>query len=127
MRDAGEFRVDPGAVATQRLLQREPAITAVVAANDLLGLGAYRAVRANGRRVGEDIAVTGFNDVAMLDLMQPSMTAVRIGFRHMGALAAEIMMKHLSGEDGPSVTLLEPTLSVRESTSGVGTLTLPGG
>lgn len=118
--NAGDFRVDPGAAATQRLLEREPTITAVVAANDLLGLGAYRTVRARGMQVGEDIAITGFNDVAMLDLMQPPMTAVRIGFRHMGALAADMMMKHLSGEEPPSTTLLVPTLSVRESTCSSG-------
>lgn len=117
--DAGQFQVEPGAAATARLLEREPSVTAIVAANDLLGLGAYRTIRSRGLRVGSDIAVTGYNDVAMLDLMQPPMTAVSLRYRHMGAQAAEVLLRILAGDDVPSVTLLEPSLSVRESTVSV--------
>ncbi len=115
--DGGRFQVEPGEAAANRLLEREPGITAIVAANDLLGLGAYRAVRDRGMAVGADIAVTGYNDVAMLDLMQPPMTAVRLGFRYMGAQAAELLLRILAGDDVPNTTLLEPTLSVRASTA----------
>ena len=114
--DGTRFQVDPGAAATDRLLEREPNITAIVAANDLLGLGAYRAVRAAGRTVGVDIAITGYNDVAMLDLMQPPMTAVKVAYRNMGAQAAEVVLQILGGSEPPLTTLLEPTLSVRAST-----------
>lgn len=112
------FRVAPGEVATRRLLEREPKITAIVAANDLLGLGAYRTIRALGRRVGDDVAVTGYNDVAMLDLMEPPMTAVRVDFRHMGATAAEVLLSRFGGDDDRSQSQLVPTLSVRASTRG---------
>lgn len=114
--EGGQFQVEPGEAAANRLLEREPGITAIVAANDLLGLGAYRAIRHRGLRVGSDIAVTGYNDVAMLDLLEPPMTAVRVGFRYMGAQAAELMLHILSNDDVPSTTLLEPTLSIRAST-----------
>ncbi len=112
------FRVAPGEDATRRLLEREPSITAVVAANDLLGLGAYRTARALGRRVGSDIAITGYNDVAMLDLMEPPMTAVHVNFRRMGAMAAENLLAQVGGAPAPSKELLKPTLSVRASTTG---------
>ncbi len=114
--DAPSFQVAPGEKATRLLLEREPAITAIVAANDLLGLGAYRTVRALGRSVGHDVAVTGYNDVAMLDLMEPPMTAVKIDFRAMGARAAEILLDRIGGDPEPLTHLLEPTLSVRAST-----------
>jgi len=114
--DGLSFRVAPGEEATRRLLEREPGITAVVAANDLLGLGAYRTVRALGRQVGSDVAVTGYNDVAMLDLMEPPMTAVGVNYRQMGTEAAQILLAQLGGETGPASCLLEPTLSVRAST-----------
>ncbi|MDH5520597.1 MAG: substrate-binding domain-containing protein, partial [Acidimicrobiia bacterium] len=105
-----------GEDATRRLLDREPGITAIVAANDLLGLGAYRTIRALGRRVGRDVAVTGYNDVTMLDLMEPPMTAVRVDFRRMGATAAENLLGLLGGNGEVAKSLLEPTLSVRAST-----------
>ncbi len=110
------FQIEPGATAAARLLEREPSITAIVAANDLIGLGVYRAVRSAGRMVGSDIAVTGYNDVAMLDLVQPAMTAVHVAYRHMGAKAAEVLLAILRDEDSPTTTLLEPTLAVRSST-----------
>ena len=116
--DGLDFQVAPGEEATRRLLEREPEITAIVAANDLLGLGAYRTVRAMGRRVGDDVAVTGYNDVAMLDLMEPPMTAVRVDFRQMGATAAEILLAGFGGGTDRSHNRLEPTLSVRASTLG---------
>jgi LacI family transcriptional regulator len=114
--DGVRFQVDPGVAATERLLEREPAITAIVAANDLLGLGAYRAVRAAGRRVGADIAITGYNDVTMLDLMEPPMTAVSVAYRQMGSQAAELVLELREGGDAPTTTLLEPMLSIRAST-----------
>jgi LacI family transcriptional regulator len=112
------FQMAPGADATGRLLEREPDVTAIVAANDLIGLGVYRTVRALGRKVGVDVAVTGYNDVAMLDLLDPPMTAVKVNFRRMGATAAEILMAQLDQESVKATTLLEPTLSVRASTGG---------
>lgn len=110
------FQIEPGATATARLLERDPSITAIVGANDLIGLGSYLAVRASGRRVGHDIAVTGYNDVTMLDLVDPSMTSVHVAYRHMGAKASELLMSMLGGEEAPRTTLLEPTLAVRSST-----------
>ncbi|MGI9606010.1 MAG: LacI family DNA-binding transcriptional regulator [Acidimicrobiales bacterium] len=114
--DGTGFQVEPGATAAARLLEREPSITALVAANDLIGLGAYRAVRTSGRQVGPDVAIAGYNDVGMLDLIEPAMTAVHIAYRHMGAKAAEVLLQILQGEDAPTTTLLEPTLSIRAST-----------
>lgn len=110
------FQIEPGATAAARLLERDPSVTAIVAANDLIGLGAYLAVRSSGRIVGSDIAVTGYNDVAMLDLVDPAMTSVHVSYRHMGAKAAEVLLAILRGEDAPTTTLLEPMLAVRSST-----------
>src|SRR5690606_40481435 len=111
------YQVEPGAKAATDLLTRHPELTAIVAANDLLGLGCYRAVRSLGKEVPADISVTGYNDVPLLDLMQPPMTAVRIPFREMGKRAATVLLAGLAGQ--PVATepkLLEPELIVRAST-----------
>lgn len=118
--EAGGFQVEPGYGACTRLLTRHPEITAIVAANDLLALGCYRAIRDAGRRVGEDVSVTGYNDIPLLDLMQPPMTAVRVPYRHMGREAAAALLAMIGGEsDAPSgVSIrLAPTLAVRGSTA----------
>lgn len=112
------FQIDPGEAAAARLLEREPAISAIVAANDLMGLGAYRAVANLGRKVGTDVAITGYNDVSLLDFMEPPMTALRVRFRQMGAAAAKNLLAQLHRNPVEPLTLLEPTLSIRASTNG---------
>ncbi|HEX2153639.1 MAG TPA: LacI family DNA-binding transcriptional regulator [Acidimicrobiia bacterium] len=115
--EAEWYQVEPGYVAADALLDRHPELTAIVAANDLLGLACYRAIRARGKDVGTDISVTGYNDIPLLDLMQPPLTAVRIPYRQMGAQAAATLLKLMAGDAEPPATIrLAPSLAVRGST-----------
>jgi len=111
------YQVEPGFTAALTLLERHPDLTAIVAANDLLALGCYRAVRSLGKVIGGDISITGYNDIPLLDLMQPPMTAVRVPYRQMGVNAASTLLSLISGEDvSRSPMLLAPTLAIRAST-----------
>jgi len=117
--EADLFQVDPGYRAARALLDRRPDLTAIVAGNDLLALGCYRAIREAGREVGSDVSVTGYNDMPLLDLMQPSLTSVRVPYRQMGAEAAKILVANLKEDDSGQAALsirLMPTLTVRGST-----------
>jgi LacI family transcriptional regulator len=116
--EASWFQSDPGFEAGLRLLRRHPEITAIVAGNDLLGLGCYLAIRQLGAEVATDVSVTGYNDMPFLDLMQPPMTAVRVPYRQMGRQAASALLSLLS-EDGDAAASirLSPTLVVRGSTA----------
>ncbi|WP_257555421.1 LacI family DNA-binding transcriptional regulator [Sphingobium sp. CFD-2] len=75
---------EEGAIATRRLLDRDPDITAIVAANDLLALGAYDALKERGLRCPEDISIVGHNDMPMMDLVTPPLTTIRIGHNALG-------------------------------------------
>lgn len=121
--EADWFQVEPGYRACLALMERRPEITAIVAANDLLGLGCYRAIRSLGLDVPGDVSVTGYNDIPLLDLMQPAMTAVRVPYRELGAKGASLLLERMHGKpfDGPSVTTLAPSLVVRASTAPPGT------
>ncbi|HEY4606424.1 MAG TPA: LacI family DNA-binding transcriptional regulator [Acidimicrobiia bacterium] len=114
------YQVEPGYKAASELLDARPDLTAIVAANDLIALGAYRAIRERGLEVGTDVSVTGYNDMPNLDLLQPALTSVRIPYRRMGSEAATMLLGLIFSEDvermqTTSVKLL-PTLSVRAST-----------
>jgi LacI family transcriptional regulator len=114
------YQVDPGYKAARTLLERRPDLTAIVAANDLIALGCYRAVRESGREVGVDVSITGYNDIPLLDLMQPPMTSVRVPYRQMGVEAANALLEMMaSGSPAgrPISIRLTPVLSVRESTA----------
>lgn len=114
------FRVQPGAQAATALLKRKPDITAIVAGNDLLALGTVGAVHQAGRRVPDDVSVTGYNDMPFVDMMQPPLTTVSVPYRHMGELAARTLLA-LVGDRNASIESvhLEPKLTVRGSTAPV--------
>ena len=115
--EAEWYQVEPGTTAALALLGRHPDLTAIVAANDLLGLGCYRAVRSLGKVIGVDVSITGYNDMPLLDLMQPSLTAVRVPYRRMGVDAATTLLALIAGDDvSPGRVLLSPTLAIRSST-----------
>lgn len=116
--EADWYQVEPGNVSALELLRRHPDLTAIVAANDLLGMGCYRAARSLGRAIGVDLSITGYNDMPFLDLMQPSMTAVRVPYRQMGADAATTLLALISNEEvSPGPVRLAPTLAIRASTA----------
>jgi LacI family transcriptional regulator len=112
------FQVAPGARATSALLSRNPELTAIVAGNDLLALGALRALHDAEFSVPGDISLTGYNDMPFVDLVQPPLTTVRLPYREMGSMAAQALLAGMRGDgDGPQVTRLRPTLRVRASTA----------
>ena len=125
--EADWYQVEPGTIAALVLLGRHPDLTAIVAANDLLGLGCYRAVRSLGKVIGVDVSITGYNDIPLLDLMQPPMTAVRVPYRQMGAEAASALLALIAGEVvSPGRVRLTPTLAIRASTAPPAVAAAPG-
>ena len=125
--EAEWYQVEPGTTAALGLLRRHPDLTAIVAANDLLGLGCYRAARSLGKVIGGDISITGYNDMPLLDLMQPPMTAVRVPYRKMGGDAAGMLLRLIAGDvASPGRVMLTPTLAIRASTAPPALIAAPG-
>nr|WP_274706657.1 LacI family DNA-binding transcriptional regulator [Streptomonospora nanhaiensis] len=73
----GDFTRDSGAEAMRRLLEDDPALDAVFAANDLMAIGALHTLRRAGRRVPDDVAVVGFDDIEAARFTDPPLTTVR--------------------------------------------------
>jgi len=116
---ADDFTVTAGIAAARRLLGRhdDAPLDAVVAANDLLAIGAVKAAREAGLHVPEDLAVTGMDDTEIGQVYQPSLTSVSLRSAERGRLAAELMLRRLEDPTtGPSSVSVEPELRVREST-----------
>jgi LacI family transcriptional regulator len=80
-------------------LTRCPEITAVFAYNDLLALGALEACRASGRRVPDDCAIIGFDDIPLADTIWPALTTVRVDKYSFGQLAMRRLQQML-GQPG---------------------------
>jgi LacI family transcriptional regulator len=101
----------------EALLGNGGAMTAVVAANDMLALGAIEALRAHGLHCPEDVSVTGFNDMPFLELIPPALTTVRIEQFAAGAAAAELLLRLMREEEGVESVTLPVSLRVRASTA----------
>ncbi|CAN5342205.1 substrate-binding domain-containing protein [soil metagenome] len=115
--EAAAFTRDAGFAAARLLLGRCPDATAVVAANDLLALGVYEALREQNRRCPEDVSVIGHNDMPLVDLVSPPLSTIRISHREMGETTGELLLNLIAGTSpaGAQVVTL-PTLVPRLST-----------
>lgn len=92
------------------------AATAIFAANDQMALGLLRALADEGRRVPDDVAVVGFDDLADAAEFRPPLTTVRQDFDVLGARAVEVLIGMIESGDRPSALLQPARLVVRDST-----------
>jgi DNA-binding LacI/PurR family transcriptional regulator len=83
---------------TQQLLRLSDPPTAIVGSNDLSAFGAMQAVEEAGLVVGEQVSITGFDDISMASIVTPALTTVRQPARQMGETAIEMLIKRLNGE-----------------------------
>ncbi|MBT2442933.1 LacI family DNA-binding transcriptional regulator [Streptomyces sp. ISL-36] len=112
----GEFTEETGHRGVERALAERRDFDCVFAHNDLIAAGVLRALREAGRRVPEDVAVVGFDDIPMARHTEPPLTTVRQPMRRMGETAARMLLAGLAGEAIPDEPVVLPTeLVVRRS------------
>lgn len=106
-----------GAAATRRTAAH--AVTATVAANDLLALGALQALHRRGIAVPQAMSLVGHNDMPLLDQISPPLSTVRIQHYEMGFRAARLLLDVLRGVPGSAeaAVVLRPQLVLRGSTA----------
>ncbi len=93
----GDFRLERAEAAVAGLLAREPRPTALIVANNLMTLGALRAVRDAGLRVPVDVALVGVDDQPWSALVDPPLTTLAQPVRAMAADAMELLLQRVSG------------------------------
>jgi LacI family transcriptional regulator len=120
--EQGARHVSGGEAAMTALLVRAPAVTGVLCHNDLMALGALRAVRAAGLRVPRDVSIVGFDDIDLAAYAEPPLTTVAQDTGRLGRWGVERLVALLQagarGRDaGPFAPTTVPTrLVVRGST-----------
>jgi DNA-binding LacI/PurR family transcriptional regulator len=97
--EVGDFSEASGQAAMRALLDREPDLDAVFAANDPMAVGALRALREAGRRVPDDVAVVGFDDSPLSRVTDPPLSTVRQPTDEMGRRMADLLMRLIAAED----------------------------
>jgi DNA-binding LacI/PurR family transcriptional regulator len=110
----GDFTRASGAAAMGQLLEDDPRLDAVFAASDLMATGALYALRKAGRRVPDDVAIVGFDDIDAARFTDPPLTTVR---QPIAEVARTIVRMLLTGADHEAEPTIFPTeLVVRDST-----------
>ncbi|GAA0368853.1 LacI family DNA-binding transcriptional regulator [Microbispora corallina] len=118
--EVGDFYRQDGARAARALLGRAPDVDALMCANDLIALGALDVLRRAGREVPGDVAVVGMDDTDLASVAWPTLTSVSLGSAERGRAAARLLLDRLeNGPREPRVVVVEPSLTVRASTTGV--------
>jgi len=111
--DAGH---NAGELMCMELLESGYPVDAIVASNDRVALGAMRTLLKAGRRVPEDVALVGFDDVEFAQALPISLTTVRQP-RKIGRVVCDFLLSRMSNRECEfRSVLLRPELVIREST-----------
>ncbi|MFN8531901.1 MAG: LacI family DNA-binding transcriptional regulator [Anaerolineae bacterium] len=115
----GNYDPESGYEAARSLLEAHPNLTAIYGMNDLMALGAMRAIHESGRRIPEDIAVIGYDDMRFTPFTSPPLTTVHAPEIELGARAAEVLIHRIKEQSWEgSLHLLSTHLVIRDSCGG---------
>ena len=116
--DAGDLRFESAAAVCEAMLKARPDVTAVAATTDVLAFGVLQAARRTGRRVPDDLAVVGFDDIPLAAAADPPLTTIAQPVDEIVSHAVELLLEQIASKD---ITLdrrrivLKAQLVVRES------------
>ena len=112
----GDFYAESGERGMQSLLALPEPPTAVFAAADMMALGAIRTAQAAGLSVPGDLAVVGFDDIQVAEMLSPPLTTIRQNMVGIGQAAGRALVEQIENPDAtPPVLTLPVELVVRAS------------
>lgn len=112
----GSYTVESGYNAVLELERSGISYSAILAANDLMALGALKAVREFGYRVPEDVQIIGFDNIEFSQYCEPSLSTMQQPTFDMGAKAVELLTGIIEKRDPVQPERLVPKLLMRKTT-----------
>ena len=97
----GRADFEHGVAATQRLLAAHPQITAIFCYNDVIAMGAIQACKDSGRRVPEDCAIVGFDNIQFAAMVNPPLTTIHVNKYKLGQQAIQCLLTMLRNPGTP--------------------------
>ena len=115
----GDLSQQSGYDQARELLNMSEPPTAIAACNDLMAFGAIRAAQERGLIVGQNIAITGFDDIPMAEHSHPPLTTVHQPVYKIGGMVCEMLIKVICEEAlEQKHIILKPLLVIRQSCGG---------
>lgn len=115
----GDFMENSGYNCAKRFYESSHRPTAIFSSNNLMSIGAVKALQHLNWRIGEDVAFVGFDDIEIATFMKPNLTMVSRNMRNLGEIAFQLLHDRMkNGQELNSTKrqhILSPYLIVRES------------
>jgi LacI family repressor for deo operon, udp, cdd, tsx, nupC, and nupG len=114
----GDFSIESGAVAAERLLGARQRPTAIFCFNDEMAMGVIETAKRRDLRVPADISVVGFDDIRFARCIDPPLTTIAQPMRAIGEGTVKLLLQILAGRSSPPDSITLPhTLIIRASTA----------
>ncbi len=114
---SGDFSISAGYDAVRHAVAAGTPFDAVMAFNDYTAVGAMQELQELGRRVPEDVAVVGCDDIPLASLVRPTLSSVHFPQREFGAAAMRTVLDLRAGRPVQPVTRFDYSLQVRGSSA----------
>ncbi len=111
----GSLSAEHGEAATEELLRMSPRPTAVIAGGNQVLAGCVRALARHGVRIPDDISLVTCDEIALSELHSPPIASVGRDTVALGRIAAELLLKRISGSSEPEMVVLPTTFTPRAS------------
>lgn len=113
----GNFTMASGEQAMLKMCKHQELPQVIFAANDMMAIGCYNALKSKGLKIPQDIAVVGFDDVLISEYTEPRLTTVRVDTKNIGKLAATRLIEKIlkEKETKPKKILVSTELVIRNS------------
>jgi len=114
------FTIEAGKQGALTLLASDRKASAIIAANDMIAIGAMRTLQENGVQIPDDYSIIGYNDMFLSDMIHPPLTTIGIPLQELGQQAAKTLLQTIASPEQPKQKhILTPRLLIRKSTSAV--------
>ena len=114
----GKYKENEGYLGAKKLLSLNNPPTAIFTANDLIAIGAIKAILEAGLKIPEDISIIGYNDIWVSSSINPPLTTIKSPLFDMGYFGAELLYNIIKGNEKKLKNIVLPVeLIIRESTS----------
>ena len=99
------------------ILMKEKKVDAILCGNDLLAIGAIKVSKKLHIKVPDEVAIVGFDDIALASVVTPELTTIHQPLEKISAIACDLLFGRINGTliEEPKDILIEPELIIRES------------
>jgi LacI family transcriptional regulator len=112
----GGFEMNDGRIAFEKLRSARQMPEIILAVNDRVALGAYKAAKEAGMRIPDDIAIAGFGFEETTSMFNPPLAVINQDPRKLGISAANLLIDEIEGKSkGQSVILIDEQFIINDS------------